>query len=94
MLIRFSQKRIDTHSAMPATTVKGGKVKGEGRVISINAKYGFLAAQGINSKVFIIPSSLKLEAPFPPLTDELHVDDLVTFEAIEQAERNGARYLG
>uniref|UniRef100_A0A915J5A6 Uncharacterized protein n=1 Tax=Romanomermis culicivorax TaxID=13658 RepID=A0A915J5A6_ROMCU len=78
---------------MPTTTSKNGRVKGEGRVISINAKYGFLAAQGINSKVFIIPSSLKMEAPFPSLTDELHIDDLVTFEANEQAERNGAKYL-
>jgi len=79
---------------MPAISFKEGRIKGEGRVISLNAKFGFLAAQGINSKVFIIPSSLKLAAPFPALTAELHLDDLVVFEAVEQPERNGAKYLG
>lgn len=75
------------------TTSAKGKVKGEGRIISLNDKFGFLGAQGIKSKVFIIPSSLKADPPFPKLSDVLEVDDIVYFEAVEQPERNGAKYV-
>jgi len=75
------------------TTSAKGKVKGEGRIISLNDKFGFLGAQGIKSKVLIIPSSLKADPPFPKLSDVLEVDDIVYFEAVEQPERNGAKYV-